>query len=157
MGRGGGGDKRNKTALRQSSVLALVVKTKYIYCSAAVTMHHGMVTKSANKIFLWEQSSPLPHHLCVVFFLFFLTKKWQKEMGWENAIATFICSSLLTQLWVLNSSVYLAFDLMFPKWIAIEFCKLFIITLLLKYLWLFLFFHYILFCPQILALLLTAS
>lgn len=55
-------------------------------------------------------------------------------MGWENAIATFICSSLLTQLWVLNSSVYLAFGLMFPKWIAIEFCKLFIITLLLKYL-----------------------
>lgn len=45
-------ESRNKTALRQSSVLALVVKTKYIYCSAAVTMHHGMVTKSANKIFL---------------------------------------------------------------------------------------------------------
>lgn len=120
----------NKTALRQNLVLALLVTTKYIYCPAAVTMHHGMVTKSANNHFFGAQPSRLPHHLSV-FFLFFLTKNWHKEMGWENATARFICSSLFAQLWVLNSSVYIAFGL-FPKWIAIKFCKLFIITLFFK-------------------------
>lgn len=111
----------NKTALTQSSVLALLVKQNRYIVLLLWQYILAWWQNQPRKIFL-KCSLPLCFTTCedlfgfVVFFLFFLTKNWHKEMGWENATASFIHSSLLIQLWVLNSSDYIAFGLMFPKW-----------------------------------------
>lgn len=82
VGRGGGGDRQGKNynlynikvTQQNSSYSKLgfgtISQAKQIYCSVAVTMHLGMVTKSAKKNFFGVQSSPLLHPLfCFVSFL----------------------------------------------------------------------------------------
>lgn len=74
-------ESHNKTFLRQRLVLALLVKTKiHTYCSAVLTMHNDMVTKTANKNFL-ENSTPLWHTIYEVLFFFSSLQKTGTGVG----------------------------------------------------------------------------